>query len=172
MRVLVAYASAHGSTREIAERLALTLGHGGLTTTLSAADRVQDVADHDAVVLGSAIHNSSWLPDAVDLVRRIADDLGDRPVWLFSVGMVDALRPALRGWAATEKPKVIESFARPLRPRDHRLFSGVINSTHLPLLGRLMFRVMGGRYGDYRDWPAVDAFAEDIARVLSTRQTG
>ncbi|MGH4011856.1 MAG: flavodoxin domain-containing protein [Pseudonocardiaceae bacterium] len=54
-------------------------------------DRVRDLCRYDAVVLGSAIHNQEWLPQAIRFVRRNLDALAARPVWLFSAGMPGAL---------------------------------------------------------------------------------
>ncbi|URN11514.1 hypothetical protein LUW77_04675 [Streptomyces radiopugnans] len=53
-----------------------------------------------------------------------------------------------------------------LSPRDHAMFSGVVAPEHLPGAGRAVFRAMGLRYGDYRDWEAIDAFADTVAGSL------
>jgi menaquinone-dependent protoporphyrinogen oxidase len=37
---------------------------------------------------------------------------------------------------------------------------------HLDRAGALMFRLVGGRFGDYRDWAVVDDWAGDIATAL------
>ncbi|WP_223281107.1 hypothetical protein [Streptomyces antnestii] len=37
---------------------------------------------------------------------------------------------------------------------------------HLTPGGRAMFRLMGCRYGDHRDWQAIDAWADGIAEDL------
>lgn len=42
----------------------------------------------DAAVLGSAIHNQVWLPEAATFVMSHVRELAIRPVWLFSVGSV------------------------------------------------------------------------------------
>ena len=85
MKVLVGYASAHGSTegiaKEIGERLTLT----GVQAEVRPIDEIEEIDTFDAVVLGSAIHNMTWLPQATALVQRRAADLAVRPVWLFSV---------------------------------------------------------------------------------------
>jgi menaquinone-dependent protoporphyrinogen oxidase len=36
----------------------------------------------------------------------------------------------------------------------------------VPLWGRLFYRLTGGRPGDHRDWPAIEAWAAEIARSL------
>ena len=70
MTVLVGYASAHGSTRGVAERIAARLHEKGFATVMRAMDPVDEVSSYDAFVLGSAIHNQAWLPAASDFVHR------------------------------------------------------------------------------------------------------
>src|SRR6478752_10437129 len=91
MRVLVAYASALGSTREIAQhvadRMAVALGE----VECRSVEEVKSVAGYDAFVVGSAIHNQAWLDPALVFFTHNAHELAKRPVWAFSVGMSDAL---------------------------------------------------------------------------------
>lgn len=35
-----------------------------------------------------------------------------------------------------------------------------------PLLGRVVFKIMGGRYSDARDWSDIDAWADGIVEQL------
>src|SRR4051794_38107257 len=51
MTVLVAYASKHGATREIAEALGRDLRSRGIDTDVIRADEVGGVEEYDAVVL-------------------------------------------------------------------------------------------------------------------------
>lgn len=143
-RVLVAYATAHGSTREIAERIAARLTGSGLRTDCTSVTEVDDVHGYDAFVVGSAIHNQAWLPEAIRFVRHHARVLGARPTWLFSVGMPAAVAPALRGWAAREGPKVLESMRTRVHPNGERLFSGVVRRDQFPVAGRFVFWLLGG----------------------------
>ena len=87
MVVLVAYASAHGSTRGIAERVATGLESRGIEVALRPVDDVATVEAYDAFVIGSAIHDGKWLPEAVAFTTRQATTLDARPLWLFSVVM-------------------------------------------------------------------------------------
>ncbi|QOV33728.1 flavodoxin [Streptomyces ferrugineus] len=113
------------------------------------------------------VGNQSWLDAAAQFVNESAELLGPRPVWLFSVGMPGALRGPLRRMGAREAPVILRrSVPADLPYRSHRLFSGVIRASHLPLGGRIRFRLMGSRYGDCRDWGAIDAWAVEIAREL------
>lgn len=166
MKVLAGYASEHGSTRAIAERIAGRLRERGLyvETLPMAGGTVTGL--YDAYVLGSALHNGGWLAAGEQFVQDHGVDLATRPVWLFSVGIPAALTPALRPWVETEEPKQLPSFKAVIRLEEHRLFSGVIRTEHLSPIGRILFRLLGGHYGDFRDLPAIDGWAEGVAQHL------
>lgn len=166
--VLVAYASAHGSTREIAERIAARLRGHGVRAEAADVDSVASLDGYRAVVVGSAVHDRAWLPGAARFVERNTDGLSRRPVWLFAVGMPAALaRPLRRPLADAEARQVFTRFAG-LHPRGTRLFSGVIDPGQFPqLVSRIALRVMGGRYGDFRDWPAIEAWADEIGAAVT-----
>ncbi|MFE7172921.1 flavodoxin domain-containing protein [Streptomyces sp. NPDC057616] len=167
MDVLVGYATAHGSTREMADRVAAGLDKAGLRVEARDLRTVDDADAYSAFVLGSAVHGQTWLEPAKDFLRENADILGTRPVWIFSVGMPAALRGPWKRLAPKEEPVIVESLPGGLPYRDHRLFSGVIAPEQLPFTGRLMFRLVGGRFGDYRDWAAVDTWTAAIAGDLA-----
>ncbi|GAA3771878.1 flavodoxin domain-containing protein [Streptomyces coacervatus] len=167
MDILVGYATAHGSTREIAERLAAGLGEAGLKAEARAMETVDDADGYRAFVLGSAVHGQTWLDPAKEFVRDNLDVLGPRPVWIFSVGMPGALRGPWRRVAAKEIPVIVESLPGGLSYRDHRLFSGVITREQLPRGARIRFHLVGGRFGDYRDWAAIDSWGSGIADELA-----
>ncbi|MDT7839918.1 flavodoxin domain-containing protein [Streptomyces justiciae] len=167
MDVLVGYATAHGSTRGVAERIAATLGRAGLKAEARAVETVDDADAYPSFVLGSAVHDQTWLKPAKGFVRDNLDILGARPVWLFSVGMPGALRGPWRRLAPKEIPVILRALPPELSYRSHELFSGVIAPAQLPRFGRVLFRLMGGRFGDYRDWGAIDAWASGIAEELT-----
>ncbi|GAA3388182.1 flavodoxin domain-containing protein [Streptomyces roseoviridis] len=166
VRVLVAHAGVHGSTRSIAERIAARLQEQGARVGVLPVEEVGDPGEYDVVVVGSAVHDMAWLPEALSFVRAGADLLAARDVWLFSVGMPAAARGPWRALVGREEGHVVGGLIDELHPRGHRLFSGVIAPEHLTPTGRLKFQAMGLRYGDYRDWPAVDDWARHIGREV------
>ena len=169
MTILVGFATMHGSTRGVAERIASKLRQQGLEAEVWAFDDVGDTAGCDAFVLGSAVANMAWLGGAASFVARNTSVLAERPVWLFSVGSKEALSGPIGHWMKTRypQPKQIAAFQEEIRPRDCRIFTGVIDPAHYPPLSRLVMKVLGVHYGDYRDWDTIDAWAEGIARVLA-----
>lgn len=72
MTVLVGFATMHGSTRGVAERIASRLGERGIEAEVRSFDDVADGAGYDAFVLGSAVANMAWLAGAANFVHRNA----------------------------------------------------------------------------------------------------
>jgi menaquinone-dependent protoporphyrinogen oxidase len=178
MKILVAYASRHGATKGIAERIAQTLERAGLEATMKPADDAGPIADYDAFVIGSAAYMGGWMGEATSFVRRNRDVLALRPVWLFSSGpigteLVDAKG---RDQLVASRPKEFEEFARAIQPRDEQVFFGAYDpdaeavGVAEGLMARFMHFMPAARRalpsGDYRDWPAIEAWAEGIAREL------
>ena len=172
MVVLVAYATDHGSTRGVADRIASRLRLRGVGAEAHAIADVQEISKYDAVVLGSAIHGGKWLPEARQFADRNAALLRERPVWLFSVstlGDEESMFPprvADRLRAMRKETPEIAGMRRLLHPQEHRNFAGAIARSHWPATGRAFFRATGGRYGDHRNWPAIEAWADLIAAQL------
>jgi menaquinone-dependent protoporphyrinogen oxidase len=153
-------ASRHGSTAEIAQRIATTLEAGGLETTVTAPDRVTSIAGYDAVILGSAIYMGHWLEPATAFARRWSTELGRMPVWAFSSGPLgDPPMPP------EPSPEVIE-LIQDLGPREHQIFSGDLDPAELGFTEKVVTRVVRAPKGDYRDWPTVEAWARRIAATL------
>lgn len=176
-RVLVGYATVHGSTRWIAERIGARLADAGVEVDVVALAEQPDPRTYDACILGSAIHEQAWLREAIGFVRVHAASLRARPVWLYSVGVPAALAPRWRKRAGREGGKVMEPPRHWLRVHGEHLFSGVLYPEHLPRIGRLLFRALGGRFGDFRDADEIDAWTAEIIRRLPAatthdRQTG
>jgi menaquinone-dependent protoporphyrinogen oxidase len=178
MKILVAYASRHGAIEGIAERVSQTLRRAGLDVSLQQVNEVDAVDGYDAFVIGSAAYMGGWLGDATEFVHRNRDLLAGRPVWLFSSGPVgtDALDAKGREPLEASKPKEFEEFARTINPRAQQVFFGAYDpdAPSVGLAEGLMSKVLrvapAARKalpaGDYRDWPAIEAWAEVIAREL------
>src|SRR5919106_1163682 len=97
MDVLVAVASRHNSTREVAQAIADELSRVGLRVDLVAASDVEALEAYDAVVLGSAVYMGDWLPGARRFVTRHRTRLATVPLWLFSSGPLGREDPKPHG---------------------------------------------------------------------------
>ena len=67
-RILVTYASRAGTTAEVAEAIARTLTQEGAQVDVLPMNSVKDLSPYQAVVAGSAIRGSKWLPEAIQFV--------------------------------------------------------------------------------------------------------
>lgn len=168
MKILVSYASAAGSTRGVAERLAARLAARGHAIECDSINARPDPAGFDVVVIGSAVHDQAWLPEAMRWLDTHRPALRNEPVWAFSVGVPAAVGRPFRGLARFEGSKIIASVEERVSLQGHRLFSGVVAANAFSGRSRSAFRLMGCRSGDYRDWPAIDAYADAIADDLET----
>lgn len=172
-RVLVAYTSKHGATREIAERIAAILAGAGLDAVAQPANAVTDLAAYDAVVIGAAAYYGSWLKDATEFVRRHRALLAVRPVWLFSSGPLGTARTDDKGRdiLVAAAPKEFAELQETIAPRDLHVFFGKLDPRTLGFTERLVRSLPAGRgllpEGDFRDWPAIEAWAASIAHELA-----
>ena len=113
MRILVAVATRHGATREIAENIASAaasaLTDAGVWSEADVRDvgRVTSVDGFDAVVFGSAVYMGRWLEPATKFAEAFEENLRRVPVWVFSSGPVGERdesagdhrdRPSIRAW--------------------------------------------------------------------------
>jgi menaquinone-dependent protoporphyrinogen IX oxidase len=57
----------------------------GLSASSASTGNWVALESYDAVAIGSAIHNQTWLAPAAAFVRNRATILSKRPAWLFSV---------------------------------------------------------------------------------------
>ncbi|HEY5488241.1 MAG TPA: flavodoxin domain-containing protein, partial [Candidatus Limnocylindrales bacterium] len=126
MKVLVAYATRHGATKGIAERVGQTLEKSGLDVTVLPATKAKDVAQYDAFVVGGAAYAFHWLKDASNFVRRNQTVLASHPTWLFSSGPLGDKIDPKTGKDAREStvPREFAEFDIDIRPRGERVFFG------------------------------------------------
>src|SRR6478735_11803045 len=87
-RVLVASASKHGSTEEIAQAIADVLLAHGLCVDVRRMEDVATALPYEAYVLGSAVYMGNWLRVAHRFVDRHSELIRTRPTWLFSSGPI------------------------------------------------------------------------------------
>jgi menaquinone-dependent protoporphyrinogen oxidase len=163
--VLVVFASRHGATRGVAERIAARLHEGGLAVTLRQVEDAAEIPPGCAVVLGSPVYDQGWPPEFVDFVERHMQPLAGRRTWLFSVGTFGDRRRVI-GPLMRREPRNIGQIREDMRPDEYRVFAGVIRRGQWPLPSRMLFHLFGGRLGDNRDWAAIDEWAETILGAL------
>jgi menaquinone-dependent protoporphyrinogen oxidase len=165
MEVLIAYASKHGSTEEIAKVIAERLQEEGVSAQATSVDDISDLNDATAVVLGSAIYAGSWRKEAVEFVHRHAEPLAERPVWLFSSGPLGEDVDDVG-----QQPRQLAEIEGIVGPIDHRMFFGALDRTKLGFAERMIVKAVKAPDGDFRDWDEIRAWADAIAADPAIRE--
>ena len=169
MRVLVTAATKNGSTAEIARAIGSALTDRGVQAVVVPPDEVQDIAQYDAVVLGSAVYSGHWMPAATALVTRCSDAWVDRPVWLFSSGPIgnpDRSLTRKMGADPADLPKIRAITGA----REHRMFPGKLTKKDVGFVQRIGLTLFGMQ-GDFRDWEAIHTWSARIADALHQTPT-
>jgi len=164
-RVLVAYATKHGATAEVAEKIGQVLRGAGLSTDVFPVNCVSDLTPYKAVVLGSAVYIGQWRKEAVAFLKANEKALAGRPEWLFSTGPTGKGDPEelTKGWRF---PKALQPIADRIQPRDIALFHGKLDPKTLSQVEKWMIKKVKAPLGDFRDWEAVSTWAKLIADTL------
>ena len=164
MKILVAHASKHGSTPEIAAAIARILSSEGADVDLLTARDVTAVDQYDAVIIGSAAYMGRWLDPARDLAAREAVALRQRPVWLFSCGPVG--EPLKARDHAVDVTEIVEL----THASEHRLFAGKVTRERMGFVERAVVTALRVPDGDFRDWNEIHAWAAQIGKQLLSRE--
>jgi len=168
-KVLVAYASKYGATKEIAEKIGQVLKDAGFATDVLPADKVSDLAPYGAVVLGSAVYIGGWRKPAAKFLRANEKALAGKKVWLFSSGPTGKGDPVelVQGWRF---PKGLQHIADRVTPVDIALFQGAAFPEKLSAIGRWLMKKVKAPLGDFRDWNAITRWAGKIAAKLQEKK--
>ncbi len=159
MKVLVAVGSKYGATREVATRVAEQIRSHGFEVDLLDACDVQGIHYYEAVVLGSAVYGGLWRRDASALLRSHVDELKTKDVWLFSVGMESVVKP---GQPLDES----DGFAAEVGAHEHARFPGAINWDRLNVGEKALIKALNPPMGDFRNFSAIDDWAQGVAQKL------
>ena len=166
--VLVAYATRHGSTAEIAERIATAMRDSGCDARAIPADDVRDLSCYRAVIIGSALYMRRIEGAARHFVRRHRRALQRMPVWLFTSGPVDV------GGEHHEpdEPESAVAMARRLGARGHVIFGGRLPMEPHSFIERAMVAKTPPELRDARDWDAIESWARSVADQLAPTPVG
>jgi menaquinone-dependent protoporphyrinogen oxidase len=163
--VLVTFASKHGFTEEIAQKIGQTLAEAGHQVTVLPVKQVTDLNPYTAVLLGSGVYAGMWMRPAAKFLKKNEAALTARTVWLFSSGPtgegeVDEL---LDGWRF---PSGLQEVADRIQPKDIVVFHGAVVLEKLGAIEKWMIEKVESPVGDYRDWDAITTWARGVAEEL------
>jgi menaquinone-dependent protoporphyrinogen oxidase len=159
-RVLVAYATKMGSTKDIAEAIGEELRERGLRVEVRNVREADSPDYYDAVVLGSAVYAGRWRPEATRWVRQHAGELTRHPVWLFESGWVGK-RPETLTASPGGRKRAAHVGAEPPTVFGGRLDPALATG----FIDRMLAKKMAG---DSRDFDEIRAWARQVADTLTT----
>jgi menaquinone-dependent protoporphyrinogen oxidase len=156
MKVLVAYATVYGSTKEVAEKIGEVLKSKGMEVDVSSVSDISDISSYDAAVIGAPVMKFRFLPPARKFVKSNKETLSKIPVAYFSLGLAMMEDTQDHRDTMMRKLKVV---TKRVRPVDVGLFGGKYKKPEkgfkMPL-----------PEGDWRDWDKIEAWAKGLAGKL------
>lgn len=175
MRILIAYGTAHGQTRKIAEFLADRFRRQQQAVEVRDTGRMgqgPDPADFDATIVASPIRMGAYRRSVVRFIRRHRAALQAKPSALVSVSMA-AANTANRDLALEELRKRVVRLSEKTDwiPVDVVHVAGGLPYTRYDFLTRAVMRRIGQAQGydtdttrdyEYTDWDALDRFARSF----------
>ena len=183
-KVQVVYATRHGATAGIAERIAEVLRTAGADVVIANALDKPDASGFDGYVIGSGVQIGSWFKEGTEFLARNQSTLASKPVWLFSSGPIpgsskttegtDRLTLALgpEDGPGSGGRKKVAALSAAIHPREHRVFYGAFDPHDSPksMLERVVRLMPASKQilptGDFREWAAIEAWAREIATQL------
>jgi menaquinone-dependent protoporphyrinogen oxidase len=170
MKILVAFASVHGSTGEVAEFMGRILRTYNVEAEVKNVKDIQSVAGYDAFVLGSAIHGGMWLHEMSLFTRRLRHELAQRPVycWITCIRALEAdgREHALKYYF---DPEILQE----IQMRSTAVFTGKLRTDAIT---RQELWYLASHYDgaqtpgiirdDFRDWEAIAAWTNSVAKDL------
>jgi menaquinone-dependent protoporphyrinogen oxidase len=164
-KVLVAYASAHGSTEEIAEAVTATIRERGIAVDLQPARNVRTLAGYQAVVLGAPIYLFHLHKDALRFLSRYQKEFtGGLPIAIFAGGPIEIGKDQ---WGEIRKQLDQELAKLPwLIPIAVEVVGGKFDPIRLHFPWNLIPAMKQMPPSDLRDWDAIRRWASTLALQL------
>jgi menaquinone-dependent protoporphyrinogen oxidase len=175
MNVLIAYATVHGSTAQVASFVGDVLSSKGLDVHVANAKEVLSVKDYDALILGSPIHSGAWLPEITAFIEGFNEEWATKPVYMW----VNCIRVLEQFGEEHARDYYLNSeLLKLLDVRQVAVFPGKLDleATDWQERWTLAARYDGhtwpsGFDGDFRDWDKVRTWAGEIAEELLAVKT-
>jgi menaquinone-dependent protoporphyrinogen oxidase len=175
MKILVAYASAHGSTAEVAAFIGRQLQTYSVEVDCAPVESINNIQMYDAVIVGSPIHDGMWLQSMSLFLERLAAQLATKPVYLF-ITCIRVLEEGGYHHALNNYLHVLT--LKKINVRDTTAFAGKLKLDTIDWNERwlLTLRYDGSELPqhlnvDYRDWYTIASWANKVALNLKLKPT-
>ncbi len=162
-KALVVYATRAGSTGEVAQTISERLCASGFDAEVRPVDAVSSLAGFQAVVLGSAIRYSAWLPEMTKFIEARQSELSRLPVAIFTLHMQALGEDAASQGIRAGYTKAVRAL---LTPRAEVFFAGRVDLATLSFFERLAVKMVKSPVGDKRDWDRIRQWADGLGEKL------
>lgn len=164
INILIAYASTHGSTQEVAETIAATIREQGIAVDLQPARNVRSLNGYNAVVLGAPLYMFHLHKDALQFLSKHQKAFTDGlPLAIFAGGPIEVDKDQ---WDEIRQQLDQELAKFPwLKPVAVEVVGGKFDPTKLHFPWNLIPALKQTPPCDLRDWEAIRGWA----RALTTR---
>ncbi len=162
IKILVTYASTHGSTQEVAEVVANMMRERGLAVDLQPVRNVRTLVGYTAIVLGAPFYMFHWHKDAHRFLARFQRELtSGLPTAIFAGGPIED-SPEQWQDRRSDLDKELAKFPW-LTPVSVQLIGGKFDPSKLRFPYNLIPAMRNMPARDLRDWTAIRAWANDLA---------
>lgn len=169
-KILVAYASTYGSTKEVAGAVAAVLGEHGIETDLIPMRKVGTLEGYHAVVLGAPLYMFHWHKDALQFLTQQRKALQKLPVAVFALGPFGD--PSDEEWQEVRKQIKAELGKFPwFEPAAVEVFGGKFDPNTLRFPLNLLPALRNMPASDVRDWEAIRAWAISLPEIFQLTLT-
>ena len=156
-QILIAYATKHGSTQEVAEAIATALRAEGHRVDLANAADIADVNRYATVVVGGALYIGHWHHDAIAFLKQHQPALSHLLLAVFAMGPKTLAETDVASSRA-QLDHALAGFPQ-LEPASVAIFGGVVDPS------KLRFPLNRMQASDARDWSAIEAWAVEVGAL-------
>ncbi len=164
-KILVAYATRAGSTREVAEDIAQTLRAEGLEVDVRPARDVRSLEGVQAIVLGGPLYMFHLLADVHRFLARHQVALCALPVAIFALGPWNNKEEELQS-GRDQLAKELAKYPW-LHTMSTTVFVGKFDPTNLRFPYNLIPALKRMPAQDDRNWDDIHAWARELAARLN-----
>jgi len=172
--ILIAYDTIHGSTAEVAEYIGNDLCDQGFRVDLRLVTNVESISAYDAIIVGSALYEFTWLKDAKKFLQQNQTALAQLPTAYFIVGASMSVdTPETREMAKKNFVDPVLKKFPDITPLSIGLFGGAVDfaTNDYNLFEWVVLKILGLILGytdsaDWRNWDAIDTWSKELAGKL------
>ena len=162
-RVLIAYATKYGTTKEIAKEIQDVLTEKGIESDLISVMETVEIDAYDAVILGSPVYMGKMLVEARDFCQHYRPYLKNTWLAIFVNG-ISCCPPKSAG--TSPMIAAIDEMSEYVIPAMKTAFAGAFSTTELTDADAQITSMVRPPIGDFRDHEAIRVWALDVVSAI------